>query len=171
MRDIVAGLMQVAGISRSTAAWTVHDAGDLEAAAESALTAEIARSGATIAVAALPRILGDGEQLQELLVCLLSNAIKFARPDHPPHIRVAAERVAEGWRFTVADDGMGVEGQYLEQIFQPFQRLKTGGDYPGVGLGLAISQRIVERHGGRIWADSTPGQGTTISFLLPPLAP
>ncbi len=171
MRDIVGGLMRLAEVSQGTAAWEVHDGGTLVAAAQAGLAAEITRSGATIAVGALPPVLADGEQLQEVFACLLSNAIKFARPDHPPTIRVAAERADDGWLFTVADDGPGIERPYLEQVFQPFQRLQAGGGYPGAGLGLAIARRIVERHGGRIWADSRPGRGTTMSFILPPLAP
>ena len=170
LRDLNSGIARLATLGHGTAPWKVHDLGELLAEAERFLAAEIERSGARIVAEALPRALGDGEQLRDLLTCLLSNAIKFARPGMKPEIHVAAHPEDEGWRISVSDNGQGIEPQYLDQIFLPFQRLKAGADNPGVGLGLTMARRIVERHGGRIRADSVFGQGTTISFSLPPLA-
>ena len=96
---------------------------------------------------------------------LISNGIKF-RGDRPPQIHVSARRDADRWVFAVRDNGIGIEQQYWEQIFVIFQRLHTRQKYAGTGIGLAICKRIVERHGGRIWLDSQPGQGTTFYFTL-----
>jgi signal transduction histidine kinase len=84
-----------------------------------------------------------------------------------PIVRVEASRQKVEWIFSVRDNGIGLESQYAERIFQLFQRLHSDRDYPGTGLGLSLCKRIVERHGGRIWVESEPGKGSTFSFALP----
>jgi signal transduction histidine kinase len=115
---------------------------------------------------------GDGRRgsAHQLLQNLVGNALKF-RSEAPPRIRISAVRAGEAWRFAVADNGIGIEPQYSERIFQMFQRLHERGRYEGSGIGLSIVKRILERHGGRIWLQSTPGQGSTFFFTLPALAP
>jgi PAS domain S-box-containing protein len=125
----------------------------------------IAESGATVTFDSLPIVQGDETQLVQVLQNLIGNGIKF-HSDQPPRIDVSAHRNGEGWRFAVRDNGIGIEQQYWEQIFVIFQRLHTRQKYPGTGIGLAICKRIIERHGGRIWLDSQPGQGTTFYFTL-----
>jgi len=98
---------------------------------------------------------------------LLSNALKYTRPGEPPRIHVSAQKNANFWEFSVQDNGIGMEAQYLEKIFAPFKRLHSGEEYPGTGLGLAICQRIVERYRGRIWVESTYGQGSRFCFTIP----
>lgn len=129
------------------------------------LEAAIADSGAVITQDPLPSVAADGTQLTQLFQNLLGNAIKF-RGDTSPRIHVGAERDGEYWRFSVADNGIGIEERYLEKIFVIFQRLHTRSEYAGTGIGLSICKRIVERFGGRIWLKSEPGKGSTFYFVL-----
>jgi light-regulated signal transduction histidine kinase (bacteriophytochrome) len=126
----------------------------------------IAESGATITHDPLPTVRGDEVQLSQLLQNLLSNALKFRGPK-PPRVHIAAQQQGQCWVFTVCDNGIGIDLQHGERIFQVFQRLHTRREYPGTGIGLAICKRIVEQHGGRIWVESELGQGSTFSFTVP----
>jgi PAS domain S-box-containing protein len=129
------------------------------------LRLSIEEAGAQIVVGPLPRVQADPSQLEHLLQNLISNAIKF-RGTAPPEIEVSAVRKDYEWLFSVRDNGIGIDPQYFERVFVIFQRLHGREDYPGTGIGLAIAKKIVERHGGRIWVESVPGQGTTFSFTL-----
>ncbi|MCS7466498.1 ATP-binding protein [Stieleria sp. ICT_E10.1] len=131
------------------------------------LAVAIEEHDAVIDVDELPSIKGDRDQLIQLFQNLIGNAIKFCGED-APQIRIAAERDADRWRFSVRDNGIGLESEYQERIFVIFQRLHGRTRYPGTGLGLAIAKRIVERHSGRIWVESEPGAGSTFFFTLLP---
>jgi signal transduction histidine kinase len=113
----------------------------------------------------LPRVQGNPDRLSQVFENLILNAVRHKGPD-APRIHVWSERAEEAWRFAVRDNGPGIEAAYLERIFKPFERLR-GKQMPGPGMGLAIAREIVERHGGRIWADSQGGTGTTFFFTLP----
>jgi PAS domain S-box-containing protein len=130
------------------------------------LQVAIAEAGAVVTHDRLPTLTADATQLGQLFQNLIGNALKF-RNIAPPRIHVSARGDGEWWTFDVADNGIGIDPQYAEQIFAIFQRLHTRDEYPGTGIGLAICKKIVERHGGRIWVESQPGQGSTFRFTLP----
>jgi light-regulated signal transduction histidine kinase (bacteriophytochrome) len=119
----------------------------------------------------LPVVRGDSTQLRQLFQNLIANALKFHRPDVAPEVQVSAADDDRMWQFSVSDNGIGIEPQYLERIFVLFQRLHSRSDYPGTGIGLAICKKIVERHGGQMQVESEPGHGTTFRFTLPKSEP
>ena len=122
-------------------------------------------SGAQIEYDELPMVTADEVQLRQLFQNLIGNAIKF-RSEAPPRIVIRAVPDGGSWRFSVADNGIGIEMKYADRIFQMFQRLHEIGKYEGSGIGLAIVKRIVERHAGRIWVESQPSAGATFFFTL-----
>lgn len=142
------------------------DAADLSdslAEALSVLKSAIDESGVTINATPLPKVLGDTKQLAHVFQNLLSNAIKYRKKDAPLEINIRAHREKDRWIIAVNDNGVGFDQQYAERIFGLFKRLH-GSEYPGIGLGLAICERVIERYGGRIWAEGALGEGATFSF-------
>ncbi|HWM90380.1 MAG TPA: ATP-binding protein [Thermoanaerobaculia bacterium] len=132
------------------------------------LELRIEKSGARVEVGELPTIEADPLQMRQLLQNLLSNALKFQRPGEPPVIQVEGTRI-DGilCRIEVRDNGIGFDEKYLDRLFKPFQRLHGQSAYEGTGIGLAICQKIAERHGGSITAASAPGQGARFDVTLP----
>jgi light-regulated signal transduction histidine kinase (bacteriophytochrome) len=130
------------------------------------LKAAIDESGAAVSFDPLPTLPVDEGQLAQVLQNLIGNALKF-RSSAAPRIHVSSLEKEREWEVAVRDNGIGIEPQYFERIFMVFQRLHNKGEYPGTGIGLAICKKVVERHGGRIWVDSTPGGGSTFRFTLP----
>ncbi len=130
------------------------------------LGASIEETGARLSVDPLPVVLSDPSQLHQVFLNLIGNAIKYRTAD-PPTIEVSAERIGDDWVFSVRDNGIGIEPRHHDRVFEIFQRLHTSEEYEGTGIGLAVVRRIVERHGGRCWLESTPGVGSTFFFSLP----
>jgi PAS domain S-box-containing protein len=130
------------------------------------LRESIRESNAQVSVESLPGVFADATQLTQLFQNLVGNAIKYCTKRRPD-IRVAATPHGSEWIFTVQDNGIGIEPQYFERIFQMFQRLHTRKEYSGTGIGLALCRKIVERHSGKIWVESQPGQGSTFLFTIP----
>lgn len=142
---------------------------DMEAVMKETLCAldmALRDSGARVTHDPLPIVMAHPSQMRQLLQNLIGNAVKF-RGEAPSHVQVSAEPAGKTWAFAVKDNGIGIEPQYAERIFAVFQRLHTRDAYPGTGIGLAICKKIVEGHGGRIWVESQPGEGTTFRFTLP----
>lgn len=128
---------------------------------------QLQEQGATVELEGeLPTVRGDRGMLERLLVNLLDNAAKF-RSEAPPRIVVRAEQLRDAWTITIQDNGIGIEPTAVPRLFTVFARLHSSDQHPGHGVGLAVCRRIVERHGGHIRAESTPGEGTSISFTLP----
>jgi PAS domain S-box-containing protein len=142
------------------------DSGASLSAAIENLRKDIETSGARITFGTLPSVRMTGQALTQLFQNLLSNAIKYRKRDTPPEISVRAERIGDDWQFGVADNGIGIEPEWLERIFQPMQR-RHGPEIAGSGIGLATCRKIVSRAGGKIWAESTAGEGSTIRFTVP----
>ncbi len=144
---------------------TVADLNGSLSEALAVLKEHIQESGATILRECLPKVIGDEQQLAHVFQNLLSNAIKYRRRDEAPTVRITAMKRDDEWVIVVEDNGIGFENEYAEKIFGLFKRLHRD-EYPGTGLGLAICKRIVERYGGRMWADSKPGIGSRFFFAL-----
>ena len=144
----------------------VECADSLQAAQEN-LEISITENGAVITRDPLPVVKADRGQLTQLFQNLLGNAIKFHRPGAPPRIHVSAARNNGAWQLSVRDNGIGIQPEYFDRIFVVFQRLHERDKYPGTGIGLAICMKIVERHGGRLWVESTPEAGSCFHFTIP----
>jgi len=127
----------------------------------------IVESGATVRYGQMPMIQADEAQIVRLFQNLIQNALKFRREEIPPLIEITAEKTGGHHVFRVCDNGIGIEAPYFERIFIIFQRLHTREQYPGMGIGLSICKRIVERHRGTIWVDSTPDEGSSFCFSIP----
>ncbi len=142
---------------------------DLEAAADQVierLHAAIEESGGRVVRGALPTVPGDLSQLTQLLQNLVENGLKF-RGAAAPEVRLDASDVGDRWQISVRDNGIGIAPSHHERIFEVFRRLHAGDQFPGTGIGLALCRRIVQRHGGQIWVQSTPGLGTELLFTIP----
>ena len=128
------------------------------------LEVRIEETGASVAHGPLPAVMGDSGQLVLLFQNLVSNAIKYSEQEAKVRVDAAADDA--GWRFSVTDNGIGIDPQYNDRIFELFRRLHGRDEYSGTGIGLAICKKVVERHGGKIWVESEPGAGSTFYFTL-----
>ncbi len=165
MMDLINGLLALVRLRKAGQPTTPISFETLLEEAEMSLQAAIRESGAQIEHGPLPSLVIDRVQFSQVLQNLISNSIKYRR-EQPPVIRVEAQRDSSNWIFSVADNGQGFNQQFAERIFALFQRLHTQGA-AGTGMGLSIARKIVERHGGRIWAESAEGVGSTFYFSLP----
>lgn len=124
-------------------------------------------AGAKVRVGPLPEVMGDATLLRQLLENLLSNSVKFRRPDVDPVIDITSERRQGEWLTCVTDNGMGIPAEHRESVFTMFSRLKHSTDIPGSGIGLAICYRVVQAHGGRLWVEDGAAGGAQLCFTLP----
>ncbi len=165
MTDLINGLLALGRLRKAGQATVPVSFNDLLREAEISLQASIRESGAQIEIENLPSLVVDEIQFAQVFQNLISNAIKY-RSEEPPRISIRAHREHAGWIFSVSDNGRGFNQQFAERIFGLFQRLHPR-DISGTGMGLSIARRILERHGGRIWAESAEGAGSTFYFSLP----
>jgi signal transduction histidine kinase len=167
MQRLITDLLQFSRISSRA---KPMESVDLETALDDTLKdleIRIEDCGGAVTHDPLPTVQADPVQMRQLLLNLISNAMKFQTPEGKPAVRVSAVREGRWWRFGVRDNGIGIDPQYFKNLFQIFKRLHTGAEYPGTGIGLALCKKIVERHGGRIWVESALGRGSTFLFTLP----
>ncbi|KYC36292.1 hypothetical protein WA1_41960 [Scytonema hofmannii PCC 7110] len=169
MRQLIQDLLAYSRVGTKGKAFTSCDCNAVVRQALNNLLVLIGENNASVDCDRLPTVMADSTQMVQLIQNLVSNAIKFRRKE-PPKIQITAELKDEGWLFGVKDNGIGIKPQYLDRIFQIFQRLHSRKEVPGTGIGLAICKKIVERHHGRIWAESEPGVGTTFYFTIPQLS-
>jgi signal transduction histidine kinase len=141
--------------------------GDVVAAALRDLAPRLEETGAHVQVEELPAVQADPPQLQRVFQNLLSNAIKYTAPDVEPRVLVSGRQIDGDCELAVADNGIGIDPNNAERVFEMFARVHGGAEYRGTGLGLAISRRIVERHGGRLWVEANPGGGSVFRLTLP----
>ena len=168
MRNLINDLLDYSRVGRQEREFEVVDGERILDAALANLAVAIRESGAHIERDILPAVRGDFSQLTRLLQNLLANALKF-RGDKIPHLQIRCRDMGEMWEWSVSDNGIGIASEHHERIFSVFQRLHGRQEFPGTGIGLAIVQKIVERHGGEIRVTSELGQGTTFFWTLPKL--
>ena len=165
MQTLIDDLLEYSRVGRSQKPFKPSNCNQVVEQALANLQAVIRDTQAVVSYGELPVVNGDISQLVQLFQNLVGNAIKY-RQDAPPAVCISACKQQDSWLFSVSDNGIGIAAQHQERIFQIFQRLHTQKEYSGTGIGLAICQKIVERHGGQIWVDSEPGQGSTFHFTL-----
>ena len=167
MQRLVRDLLALSRASRSALQMTEVALEDCVRDSLEALRERVTETGARVEQEQLPVVSGDRRLLTQLVQNLLSNAMKFQSGKEAPAITIAAQQQDSMWLVEVKDNGIGIEQEYADQIFAPFKRLHGMEDYEGSGVGLAICRRAVERHGGRIWVESKPGNGSRFQFTLP----
>ncbi len=169
MERLITDLLAFSRVGTRASALAPADLNGLVNEALQNLQASIQAAHAKVAIGSLPALPVDSTQMIQLFQNLVGNAVKF-RSERPPEVRIEAQKQEGRWVFSVRDNGIGIAPQYFERIFQIFQRLHTRKRYAGTGIGLAICKKIVERHGGAIWVESEPDQGSTFYFSIPETA-
>ncbi|SDJ88841.1 sensor histidine kinase [Natronorubrum texcoconense] len=166
MREMIDDLLEYSRIETRGEPFEPVDLGGVMDDVRKNLELRLEETDADLEVEDLPRVEGDASQLQQLFQNLLSNAVAYSG-EEPPRVTVTAERDGDEWIVSVSDEGIGIDSADQKRIFRIFQRLHSHEEYEGTGIGLALCQRIVERHGGDIWVDSEPDEGATFSVALP----
>jgi light-regulated signal transduction histidine kinase (bacteriophytochrome) len=166
MAQLIDGLLDFSRLARAE---SVSTEVDMQALARSVATELAGEQGAgrTVAIGEVPRVVGDEAMLRQVWVNLIANALKFSALRAKPRVDIEGEPHGSEVVFHVRDNGVGFDMAYAEKLFGVFNRLHRADEFPGVGVGLALTRRIVLRHGGRIWAESRPGEGAAFHFALP----
>ncbi len=186
MHEMVKGLLEYSRVARGDPKFAPVDCNHILSSAMANLKLQMDEHHGSVIVDPLPTVFGDKVLLIQVFQNLIANAVKFHQPDRPPQIQISAKKVIDPqmllslspatkdlrltldqWLFSVRDNGIGIAAEYFDRIFIIFQRLHTQTEYPGLGIGLSLTKRIIERHGGQICLDSQEGVGTTFYFTLP----
>jgi light-regulated signal transduction histidine kinase (bacteriophytochrome) len=171
MSQLISDLLAYSRVDRKGRELEPTDAGAALDGALANLGGMIQEAGATVTHAPMPSVMGDSSQILQLFQNLIGNAVKFRSGERPCRVHLDARQRSTEWEFSVEDNGIGIAPDHFDRIFLMFQRLHSRDKYPGTGIGLSICKRIIERHGGRIWVESRPGQGSTFRFTLPGVGP
>jgi len=166
MRRLIHDLLSYSRVARRQGEWKLIDCGTVFRQSLDSLRLAVDENRAIVTHDPLPTVMADPSRLEQLFQNLIGNAIKFHGQDIP-HVHVSARKEGGEWIFSVRDNGIGIDPQYFELIFQIFERLHGKQQYSGTGVGLAICKRIVEGLHGRIWVESEPGKGATFYFTVP----
>lgn len=170
MRRLITGLLEYARADYLDESTPISDGEEVLGQVLQNLNRSVQESRAAITHDRLPSVPIKAIHLEQLLQNLIGNALKYKKDFEPPHVHVSADQHDDQWRFSITDNGVGIESQYQAKVFDLFKRLDhPRGERAGAGMGLAICQRIVERYGGRIWVDSEVGRGATFHFTIPAL--
>ncbi|GHF49665.1 sensor histidine kinase [Deinococcus metalli] len=167
MKNLIQDLLSYSRVRQGGRSPTTLDMQDLVGSVVDDLAAQVAAVGGRVVLEPLPTVQGNAELLRQVFLNLIGNALKFRAEDRAPVVQVSAARQGRGWVFSVQDNGIGIEPQYHERIFGVFQRLHGQDEYDGSGIGLAVARSAVEQHGGAVWVESRPGQGSTFRFSVP----
>jgi light-regulated signal transduction histidine kinase (bacteriophytochrome) len=166
MAQLIDGLLDFSRLARAESVSTEVDMAALARAVALELGGDGRSRAVDIVVGELPRVVGDEAMLRQVWTNLVSNALKFSAPRPAPRVEIGGETSGSEAVFHVRDNGVGFDMAYAEKLFGVFNRLHRADEFPGVGVGLALTRRIVLRHGGRIWAESD-GEGSVFHFALP----
>ncbi len=166
MSQFIQNLMDYSKLDGNLA-FSPLDCNALLGTVEKDLSAVITEAGCTLHIADLPQIYGSRSEIMALFQNLITNAIKFRKPDKPVLVGIQARENLDSWEFEVSDNGIGIAEDQHQRIFEIFRRLQSASSTEGAGIGLAHCKRIVELHGGQIWVESEPGKGSTFFFTIP----
>ncbi len=167
MQTLIRDLLAFSRVETHVQEFKIVDARSALGAAMANLKTAIDETGALVTIDDLPQVQADETQLTQLFQNLINNSIKFQKNSHLPRIHISAGLQDGDWCFSIQDNGIGIESRFKDKVFLVFQRLHTRQEYSGTGIGLALCKRIIDRHSGKIWFESPPGQGTTFYFTLP----
>ena len=169
LEQLTDDLLSFARVNSDVTPFGVVDLSDVAAEVKHLLHAVIFDTEASVVVAPLPKVRGVGNQLVQLMLNLVGNALKYCEA-RAPVVRISAVMQGNDWLISVEDNGIGIEPQHYERIFEVFKRLHGQNEYPGTGIGLAVCRRVVNHHGGKIWVTSVAGMGSTFNFTLPAIS-
>jgi len=167
MKQLINDLLSFSRVTTRGRDFAKSDMNKIIKAVKTDLGPMIEENNANIYCKKFPEISVDESQIRQVFQNLINNAIKFKRKNIPPKIYISVQEEGQDWLISVKDNGIGIDEKYKEKVFVIFSRLHNKGVYEGTGIGLALTKRIINRHGGKIWFESELGKGTTFKFTLP----